>query len=481
MTTGVPPHDLDAEGAVLSACLNAPERVDELRSVLADGEAFYADANRRIFEAMVALADGGTTVDVVSVAKRLREIDRLAQVGGTPYLAQLMDATPQTSNYVEHAHATRDLWRTRRVIRLSQMRVGEAYAPRGVGTGEHLQNWLAAFESELSEIAHSVNARGLRTYGEVSAELRAQIEAARQSGGLSGTTTGFTDVDKQTTGAHGGDLFIIGGRPGQGKTALATCMALAQARDGLAVPFFSLEMPATQLAARVLSIDARIPLQRIREASFDSASMNKIDASLQRMSAVPLFIDDTATITVPDIRAKVRRLRMEIEAGKHAGVRGLGGVFVDYLQLMHSPARGQSREQEVAGFSRSLKLLAKELNVPVFALSQLNRKSEEHGSDKRPSLANLRESGALEQDADAVIFVHRPAYYDRTDDPALKGWAEIIIAKQRNGPTGTVKLAFAEEYARFDNYARMDGHAYEPPPHAAPVDHWADFDDDLDR
>jgi len=165
MTTGVPPHDLDAEGAVLSACLNAPERVDELRLVLADGEAFYADANRRIFESMVALVDGGATVDVVSVAKRLREVDRLAQVGGTPYLAQLMDATPQTSNYAEHAHTTRDLWRTRRVIRLSQMRVGEAYAPRGVGTGEHLQDWLAAFESELSEIAHSVNARGLRTYG----------------------------------------------------------------------------------------------------------------------------------------------------------------------------------------------------------------------------------------------------------------------------------------------------------------------------
>ena len=475
----IPACDLDAEAAVLSACLLRPDDViDDIRAIL-PVDAFYSDANRRIFEATLWCSDNSVPVDLVAVAQRLRDQGRLAQVGGTPYLGQIADATPAVLNAASHAAIVRNLWRVRMAGYTALKYSAEAY--QSLGGAEEIQAWLERAEGEFADIAHLRETSFLRPLSDVLKEVYSNVSNAyHQKQRLQGTPTGFTKVDEMLAGFRDGDLIVVAGRPGMGKSAYALCCALNAADAGFGVAFFSLEMPAVQLGLRILSTEARIDLSLLRKGRFDASVFSKIATEIQRLSQYPIWVDDTPGITVFEIRARIRRLQKEIAQGKHQEkvTQGrLGLAVTDYLQLQKPVIAGRSREEEVSNTSKASKEMAKQLAIPYMLLSQLNRNPEKR-TDKRPELADLRESGSIEQDADVVKLLYRPAYYDRKQDPALKGWAELWIEKQRNGPTGMVKLAFQAEYARFDNFDENEWSNYDPRDDAAtytpPIDEDAD-------
>jgi replicative DNA helicase len=469
----VPPHDLDAEAAVLSAVLLDADAFDRVQETLAP-EHFYADANRRVFEAVLDLKSSvGQPVDIVSVANWLRDRNRLAQVGGTPYLAQLADATPAVAHVENHARIIKEKWRTRLLIATAQSVTAQGYA--GV---ENVQEFIDAAEQAVFDIA-----RVPATSSVVSAKdaihqaFDILTETARRGGGVTGIETGYTGLDRLCSGLHRGDLYIVAARPGMGKTAFVLNLAVNVAspksvrapaegepyfeapveEPGFGVLFCSLEMPREQLAARLLAAEARVNMSAIRSGRPLREDWPKLTDAAARLSRLPLWIDDTPALTLLDLRAKIRRLQAEIARGdSHVPAQRLGLVAVDYLQLMQGRRDAQSREQEISELSRGLKQLSKEMGVPVLALSQLNRAVETRTTkDKRPQLSDLRESGAIEQDADTIIFIYRDEYYFR-ESTEKRGVAELIIAKQRNGPTGTVETRFTEAYTRFDNLASED-------------------------
>jgi replicative DNA helicase len=469
----VPPHDLDAEAAVLSAILLDADAFDRVQETLAP-EHFYADANRRVYEAVLDLKGAvGQPVDIVSVASWLKDRNRLAQIGGTPYLAQLADATPAVAHIENHARIIREKWRTRQLIATCQHVTAQGYA--GV---ENVQEFIDSAEQAVFDIA-----RVPATSSVVSAKdaihkaFDILTETARRGGGVTGIETGFTGLDRLCSGVHRGDLYIVAARPGMGKTSFVLNLAVNIAapkslrapadgepyfeapveEPGFGVLFCSLEMPREQLAARLLAAEARVNMSAIRSGRPLREDWPKLTDAAARLSRLPLWIDDTPALTLLDLRAKIRRLQAEIQRGdSHVPAQGLGLVAVDYLQLMQGRRDAQSREQEISELSRGLKALAKEMSVPVLALSQLNRAVETRTTkDKRPQLSDLRESGAIEQDADTIVFIYRDEYYFR-ESTEKKGVAELIIAKQRNGPTGTVETRFTEAYTRFDNLASED-------------------------
>lgn len=461
-STRMPPHNLEAEAAVLSSVIldASGAKLDEVRAIL-PVQAFYADAHNRIFDAVCEIADQGEKVDIVTVAQRLRDSGRDKQVGGIPYLAQLTDATPAVANVAEHARIVREHYRVRQAITVAQKRAAEGYASVAKDS-QSVQKWLEEWEAEVADLTHVHEQRMLVPLADVLDETKSMLQAIRQ-GGAAGVPTGFTAVDSQTTGLHDGDLYIVAGRPGMGKTSYGLGVADRIADAGYAVPVFSLEMPRVQVGMRLVAMDARLNLKTLREGKLSNAEQIKLDLSLKALRGRPIFVDDSAVITPLEIKARVKRLQREIAAGKHPAVtkRRIGAVAIDYLQLVHPSRPSHSREQDVASIGRELKQLAKQLGVPVIALCQLNREVEKR-TDKKPQLSDLRESGAIEQEADAIFFIYRPSYYDRTNDPALRGWAEIMVAKQRNGPTGTVKVAFKEDCTRFDNLQPGDVGVYEP-------------------
>lgn len=457
----MPPHNLYAEAAVLSAVMldASGAKLDDLRSVI-QPPAFYSRANGLIFEAICELADRGDKVDPITILQLLREQKKDGQVGGASYVAQLIDATPAVANVQDHARILREHWRVRQAISLAQRVAAEGYTSIGANA-EGVQKWLEGCEVAIADLVHVHEARALVPISVVLDETTVQLDAIK-SGGAAGVPTGFKEVDAQTTGLHDGDFYIVAARPGMGKSAYALGMAHRVALAGYAVPFFSLEMPRVQLGTRLVAMDARIDLQRMRERTFPSAERFKADTSIKALRNLPLFIDDSAVLTPLDVKARVKRLLREIAGGKHPGVTTgrIGAVFIDYLQLMRPARETYSREQDVASIGRDLKSLAKILGVPVIALCQLNREVEKR-QDKRPQLSDLRESGGLEQEADAVFFIYRPSYYDKGKDAALKGWAEIITAKQRNGPTGSSRVAFREDCTRFDDLQPGDVGVYD--------------------
>ena len=464
----VPPHDLDAEAAVLSSVLLAREAFDEVAEILKP-EHFYADAHRRIYEAIFELERMQRAVDVVSVASYLKDKNRLQQVGGTAYLAQLTDATPYVANVETHARQIREKWRLRQVIAVCQHVAAEGYGDCG-----ETQPFIDRAEQKIFEIARMPEASSIVALRDAVKEaFHILTEATKRGGGITGITTGFTQLDRQTAGLHAGDLYIVAGRPGMGKTSFVLNIALnvahasageslpddevvtqaAADEPGYAVAFFSLEMPKEQLAARLLSSEARVGMGDIRKGTIRREDWSKLTEAAARLSAMPIWLDDTPGLTLMDLRAKVRRLQAEISRSSGDGngaPKKLGLVAIDYLQLMQGRRDAGSREQEISELSRGLKHLAKELAVPVIALSQLNRSVETRNlKDKRPQLSDLRESGAIEQDADAIMFIYRDDYYNQNSEEP--GVAEIIVAKQRNGPTGTIKTRFTKEFTRFDN------------------------------
>ncbi len=463
----VPPHDLAAEAAVLSAILLSVEAFDRVHETLA-AEHFYSDANRRIYESVSVLHEAGQPVDVVTVRGWLKDRERLEQVGGSAYLVQLTDAVPSVANVEAYGQAIRSKWRLRQLIATCQKCAAEGYGDCG-----EVQSFIDKTEQAIFDIARVPEGSAVQPVKNAIVTAFEILESAAKRGGeVSGIRTGFTELDRRCAGLHSGDLYIVAGRPGMGKTAFVLNMAVNVAspereeadpddpyaappveKPGHGVAFFSLEMPREQLASRLLASEARVDVGRIRNGSLRSDDWGKLTDAANRLSRTPIWLDDSPALTIMDLRAKVRRLKAEIERNE-AVAQGLGLVVVDYLQLMQGRRDAGSREQEISELSRGLKQLAKELKVPVLALSQLNRSVETRGTkDKRPQLSDLRESGAIEQDADTIMFIYRDDYYN-ADGP--RGEAEVIIAKQRNGPTGKIDVRFTKEFTRFDNMAREE-------------------------
>ncbi|MEY2930865.1 MAG: hypothetical protein RL033_1614 [Pseudomonadota bacterium] len=459
----VPPHDLDAEAAVLSAVMLSSDAFDRVAEFLKP-EFFYSGANQRVFEAVLALQGESRPVDVVTVAGWLRDRGVLQQIGGTPYLAQLTDAIPTMAHVEAHGRAVKEKWRLRRVISTCQ-----DFAAQGYGDCGEVQGFIDQAEQAIFDLARQPESSSLIPLKQaLQGAFVILSEAAKHGGGVSGMATGFVDLDRKTTGLHPGELYIVAARPGMGKTAFVLNIAaqLAGSRRvqregsvdveevaGDGVIFFSLEMPKEQLAARLLASEAGVDVSKIRSGNILKEDWIKLTEAAANLGRIPLWLDDTPAISLLDVRARVRRLQAEVNRGAGDGPRArkIGLIAIDYLQLMSGRPGVQSREQEISELSRGLKQLSKEMGVAVIALSQLNRSVETRSGNKRPQLSDLRESGAIEQDADAIFFIFRESYYNKElpDD----GSTEIIIAKQRNGPTDVVHLHFNGACTRFENSA----------------------------
>lgn len=461
----VPPQDLDAEAAVLSALLLSADAFDDVQDILLP-EHFYSDANRRIYEAIFELRRVEQPVDLVSVASWLRQRERLEQVGGSAYLAELSDATPAVAHVKAHAQTVLGRARMRQLIAVCQRYAAEGYAD----TGE-VQEFIDSAEQSIFDIARVAKQGAVRPLKDaILTAFNILGEAAKRGSAITGMPTGFTELDLRCSGLHAGDLYIVAGRPGMGKTSFVLNLAVNAAQPrryngpdgeevepGFGVAFFSLEMPREQLASRVLASEARVDVSRIRSGQIRGEDWNRLTEAAATLGQLPLWLDDTPAISLLDLRAKLRRLKAEIgrQSGDGPRAQKLGLVAIDYLQLMTGRRDAGSREQEISEISRGLKQLAKEMGIAVIALSQLNRSVETRGTkDKRPQLSDLRESGAIEQDADTIIFIYRDEYYFK--DSPDQGIAEVIVAKQRNGPTGDVKVRFESAYTRFDNLAPED-------------------------
>jgi len=446
----VPPHDLDAEAAVLSALLNDGAALDAVADILRP-EHFYSKANARIFEAVLALSAVGTRGDIVTVAGWLRAREQLARVGGAEYLARIADATPHVAHVADHARVVRERWRVRRMIAECQRIAAEGYGDVG-----DVDEWIGRAEGTVFALAGDKAAGSGAYVREVVREAFSDLEKLHASGtGMLGLSTGLRDLDGALGGLCPGELVVVAGRPGMGKSALATGFAEAVARSGRGVALFSLEMPRAQLGLRMACGVARVDSALARRNRLTPDDWSALTTASQDLARLPVWIDDTAAVRPLDVRARVRRFAAETaRAGSPIGL-----VVVDYLQLMNGRdglAKGSNREQEIAHLSRSLKALAKEANVCVVALSQLNRGVETR-PDKRPSMSDLRESGAIEQDADAIVMVYRHEYYS-PDDDAAAGVAELILAKARSGQPGTVLAHFDGPTTTFRDLANGDAY-----------------------
>ncbi len=406
-------------------------------------EDFYSEANAKIFEAMTELFRRSQPVDHVTLRESLVHSGKLGSIGGDDYLLSLSNTIPSVANIQAHARIIRE----KAVVR-SLIRSCHEVISRGYGDYGPFEEFLDESESSVFAVAKE-RARNpyehvkdvvMRTFQEIH-------ETANRGEAITGLPTGYKQLDKMTAGMHPGDLIIVAGRPGMGKTSFALNIAHnACDRSKTAVAVFSLEMPKGQLVRRLLGSEARVDGNRIRTGQLHKDDWPKLADAAGTLSEMPIWIDDTPAISMLELRAKARRLKSEV---------GLSMIVVDYLQLMRSGSRNDSREQEISEISRSLKALAKELEIPVMALSQLNRGVESRGvKDKRPQLSDLRESGAIEQDADTIWFIYRDEVYNR--DSEDRGIAEVIIGKQRAGPTGTCRVRFFNEYTRFDDLAEPE-------------------------
>jgi replicative DNA helicase len=442
----MPPFDVDAEGAVLSACLvRGAEAVDEIADILGPPH-FYAEKHRRIFEACVALAAESRELNLVTVGTRLRDTRRLDQAGGAGYLVEVANSAPYVSSTALRAYAesVRGKAMLREVLATCQRAAAEIYA----GVPE-----IDPFVQELEAGIHAATlARRMVSVKSIEEVLRGAINTIierERDGGATGIPSGLADLDGLTGGLHRSDLTVVAARPGMGKTSLALCQAVEVAKRGFGVMIFSLEMPSEQFGNRAMCLQARVNMQVTRAKSINATDMSRLLESVGVLGKLPIFIEDTADLPISAMRTVVRRKQTELAKDG----RTLGLVVIDYLQLMSGrSSRDTTRDQQVSEITRGLKGMAKEADVAVMALSQLNREVEKR-ADKRPLLSDLRESGAIEQDADNVIFIYRDDYYDETKEPNV---AELNVAKQRNGPVGTVKVRFDGKYTRFDNLGYED-------------------------
>lgn len=442
-----PPFDLEAEAIVLSELLVNPETsFDRVASIISEDK-FWSNANRYIFRGIKHLQDQHQLVDIPTVAGVLKEKGWLDKVGGTPYLTQIGQATPAAGPYLEqHAERVRELWRRRMVIARAQQIVAEGYGDVGDG-----QEWVEKVENDFSVLAHEYSEHRALPVGEVAGDQLVRLFEAQSRGeSISGLETGFAKLDHLISGLHAGDLYVIAARPGMGKTAMLTSILMNIARpQQVAVMMFSLEQPKEQIGMRILCGEANASFSRVRQNHFHEDDYTKLEKAVLSLKEVPLYIDDKPAITLMEIRAQTRKLQRQIQNGTApVNAQRLGAIGVDYMQLMKAEREiriRNSREQEVSSFSQGLKNLAKELGIPVLALSQLNRAVEKR-DEKIPNLSDLRESGAIEQDADCIMFLYRKGYYEKT---RTDNRCDVIVAKQRNGPTDTIQVAFEPETTQF--------------------------------
>ena len=429
----------DAEQSVLGGVLLDNATLDRVASVLRP-EDFANPRHRTIWERMIALADARSPIDTVTLASALEQAGDLEGIGGIEYLLSVSDSVATTINVEHHAKIIHERGEVRRLVSACAGIIGKANS----GDYEDTGRLIDEAQQAVYEIGQT---RTQKAFVPLKDALKAAIdqvrEAHRTKRAVTGMPTGFVDLDNLTAGLQAGDLIIVGARPSMGKTSFALNIATNSAqRSGLAVAVFSLEMPTTQIVSRLLASEARVQFAAMRSGHIDDGAIQHVVEAVGRMRDWRIFVDDTAGLTVMEARAKCRRLASDKSIG------GLGLIVIDYLQLMRGNPNSKSREQEISEISRSLKALAKELMVPVVALAQLSR-SVESRTDKRPMMSDLRESGAIEQDADVIMFIYRDEVYNKDTDEA--GVAEIIVGKQRNGPIGNIKLKFFKEFTKFEN------------------------------
>ncbi|OGQ85793.1 MAG: replicative DNA helicase [Deltaproteobacteria bacterium RIFOXYA12_FULL_58_15] len=436
----IPPQDVDAERSVLGAMmLDRAALLETIETIRPDD--FYRPAHAKVFDAMLCLFERSEPIDEITVSSELRSKGELESVGGTAFLASLTESVPTAANARYYASIVRNRSLTRRLIQATTAIAGQGYE-----AGAEIDILLDEAEAKIFEITRDREHRSFVPLKDAVKDAFKRIETLyERKEAVTGVPTGFVDLDRLTSGFQPGELIIIAGRPSMGKTAVALNIGVNGAiRAKVPVAVFSLEMSTSQLVMRMLCSEGRIDGHRMRGGFLKDSDWPKLARAAGALAEAPLYIDDTGAIGVLEMRAKARRLQAE---------KGLGMIIIDYLQLMRGRST-EGREREISEISRGLKALAKELSIPVIALSQLNR-SLESRVDKRPMLSDLRESGAIEQDADVICFVYRDEYYN--EDTESKGIAEFIVGKQRNGPTDTVRLKFFHEFTRFENYSPEDG------------------------
>jgi replicative DNA helicase len=429
----VPPHNIEAEESVLGSMLLSRDAIAEVLELLHE-EDFYRPAHRTVFRSVLDLYSHGQAVDPVTVAEELRRSGELADVGGAPFVHTLVSSVPTAANAGYYARITKEAGILRRLID-----VGTRIVQLGYETPQDTERAVDFAESWVYQVAQGRVTEDYQSLREVLTSTLEAIERLHNDNReITGVPTGFAELDRLTSGLQPSNLIIVAARPAVGKSTLGLDIARnASVRSGVPTVVFSLEMSKTELVQRLMCAECSVDMQRLRTGRMEDSDWTRLTRSLGKLAEAPLFIDDSAALTMMELRAKCRRLKQR---------HGLGLVIVDYLQLMQPSKRVESRQQEVSEISRSLKLLAKELAVPVIAISQLSRQTEAR-SDKKPMLSDLRESGALEQDADMVMFIYREDLYDQ--ESPRKGEADLIVAKHRNGPTDTVVVTFQGQYSRF--------------------------------
>ncbi|UKN01734.1 replicative DNA helicase [Paracrocinitomix mangrovi] len=442
----IPPQAVDIEEAVLGAMLLERNAVNDAIDIL-EPESFYKMEHQKIYAAIKDLFGHSENIDILSVTEKLRKKGELQLVGGPGFIASLTNRVASAAHVEYHARIISEKYILRSLIEVSSEVIKNAYDET-----KDVFNVLNEAEDGLFKIAEGNLKKGYSGVKELVKEATDEIEAAsKNKDGVSGVPTGFTDLDRLTSGWQKSDMIVLAARPGMGKTAFVLSMARNSAIEfGQATAIFSLEMSNVQLVKRMMAMETGISSEKLRKGFTDPEDWEKLHSRLSNLTDAPIFIDDTPALSIFELRAKCRRMKMQHD---------IQLVIIDYLQLMTAGTKGGNREQEISTISRSIKEIAKEINVPIIALSQLSRSVETRGGDKRPMLSDLRESGAIEQDADMVVFIYRPEYYGLDQDEnglPTEGIGEIIVAKHRNGSLDTVRLKFIKELTRFDNLDAFD-------------------------
>ena len=434
----VPPHNIDAEQSVLGAMLLDRNAIAEVTDIL-NGSEFYRESHNQLFNAIVEIYDRDEPVDMVTLVDFLRSKGLLESVGGVSYMSNLVNSVPTTANVKYYAKIVAEKYILRRMILSSSEIIEKCYAEQ-----DDVQDVMSQAEKSIFDISQNKSHKDFEQLNTIIVRSFDEFERLyKNKGDITGLTSGFTDVDRRTSGFQKSDFVLVAARPSMGKTAFMLNISLAPAlRMNKSVAIFSLEMSKEQLVNRMICSEAYVDAQKLRVGDIDDEDWVKLAKAAGPLSNANIYIDDTPGISLSELRSKCRRLKIE---------KGLDMILIDYLQLMTAGKNIDNRQQEVSEISRSLKALAKEMNAPVIALSQLSRAPEAR-ADHRPILSDLRESGSIEQDADVVIFLYRDEYYNK--DTEKKNIAEVIIAKQRNGPTGTIELAWLGQYTKFGNLDR---------------------------
>lgn len=440
----IPPHSMESEKTVLGGIMVNNKNLNVVLSIVIP-EDFYKEAHRTILGKVINLVDKGLPADLLSVTEELQKSGHLDDVGGAAYVSSLMDGVPRSLNIEYHTQTIKEKALLRRLILSSAKTISRSYEQK-----EDADQILDEAQAGILHVAEQRIQQGFIHLGNVMPPTLEVVDAYRKKkDAVTGVPAGFRDLDALTSGFHGSEFVVIAARPSMGKTAM--CLNITQhvgIKHGGSVGFFSLEMAKEQLALRMLCSEAQLDLKKARTGFVGDREFERLKLAAEVLSQAKVYVDETPALSVMEMKAKSRRLKME---------HSLDIIFIDYIQLMRVGGRYENRNQEMSFISRSLKELSKELQIPVVGISQLSRAPEKGRREPIPQLSDLRESGAIEQDADVVIFIYRPEFY-RPDDENIRGIADVIVAKQRNGPTGKISLAFIREYARF---ADMEFHSYE--------------------